>query len=50
MIYEQPRICPGEWDAQTSLGFWGTNGSLNLGQTTRHSDSQKKKKKKAKRT
>ena len=22
MIYAQPRICPGEWDTQASLGFW----------------------------
>ena len=28
MVYAQPRICPGEWDIQTSLGFWDTNGSL----------------------
>ena len=30
MVYAQPRICPGEWDAQTPLGFWDTNGSPNL--------------------
>ena len=34
MIYTQHRFCPGEWDAQTPLGFWDTNGSPNLGQTT----------------
>ena len=34
MIYAQPRICPGELNAQTSLGFWDTNGSPNLGQTS----------------
>ena len=42
-------IRPGEWDAQTSLWFWDTNGSLKLGQTTRSSYSQQKKKKKKKR-
>ena len=35
MAYAQPNICPGEWDARTPLGFWDTNGSPNLGQTTR---------------
>ena len=53
MVYAQPRIRLGEWDAQTSLGFWDTNGSPNLGQMTRPSDNQqlqkKKKKKKKKR-
>ena len=34
MVYAQPRICPGEWHAQTPLGFWDSNGSLNIGQTT----------------
>ena len=29
MVYAQPRICPREWDAQTLLGFWDTNGSPN---------------------
>ena len=29
---------------QNSLGFWDTNGSPNLGQMTRSSDSQQKKK------
>ena len=33
---------------RTALGFWDTNVSLNLGQTTIPSDSQKKKKKKKK--
>ena len=28
-------MCPGEWDALTPLGFWDTNGSPNLSQTTR---------------
>ena len=35
MLYAQPRNYPGEWDAQTPLGFWYTDGSPNLGQTTR---------------
>ena len=39
MVYAQPRICPGEWDAQTPLG-WITNGSPNLGQTTRPYNNQ----------
>ena len=48
MVYAQSRICPGEKDAQISLRLWDTNGSPNLGQTTRQSDSQQKKKKKKK--
>ena len=36
----QPRICPGEWDAITRLGFWDINGSHNLGQTTRPRNRQ----------
>ena len=28
MVYAHPRICPGEWHAQTFLGYWGTNGHL----------------------
>ena len=39
---EQPRICPGELDAQTSLDFWDTNRSLNLSQTTRPICNKKK--------
>ena len=39
-VYAQPKICPGE--TQTSLGFWDTNRSRNLGQMTRYSDSQQK--------
>ena len=34
MVYTQPSISPGEWDVQTLLGFWDTNGSPNLGQMT----------------
>ena len=33
MVYAQTWICPGEWDAQTSLGFGDTNRSSNLDQT-----------------
>ena len=33
---------PGEWDAETSIGFWDTNGSINLGQMIRSCDSQQK--------
>ena len=43
-VYAQPRIRPGEWDAQNSLGFWDTNGSPNTDQTTRPSNNQQKKK------
>ena len=38
MVYEQPRIHPGEWDAHNSTGFSDRNRSLNLGQTTIYSD------------
>ena len=44
MVYAQQRNRPEDWDAHTSLGFWDANKSLNLGQTTRPSDNQKKKK------
>ena len=44
MVYAQPRICPEEWGTQIPLEFWYTNGSLNLGQMTKASDSQLKKK------
>ena len=43
MVYAQPRICHGEWDTQTPLGFWDTNGSPNLGQTTRLYNNERKK-------
>ena len=45
MVCTQPRIRPEKWDAQNSLGWGNTNGSSNLGQTTRPSDSQQKDKK-----
>ena len=44
MVYTQLRICSGKWDAQTLLGFWDTNGSPNLSQTTRPYDNQQQKK------
>ena len=44
MVYAQPSICPGEWNALTPLGFRDTNGSLNLGQTYRPSYNQQHKK------
>ena len=43
MVDAQSRICPGEWDSQAPLGFWDTNGSPNLGQTTRPNNNQQKK-------
>ena len=43
VVYAQPRVCPGEWDAQTSPGFWDTNGSPNLKKTTIPIDNQQKK-------
>ena len=43
IVYEQTRICPGEWEVQTSLGFRDINRSLNFGQTTRLNDNQQKK-------
>ena len=49
MVYAQPKICPGEWDTQTSLGFWYTNRSPNLSQTTRPYNNQLKKKKRTSR-
>ena len=45
MIYAEPRICPRKWETQTSQRFWDTNGSPNLGQSIRPSDSQQKKNK-----
>ena len=43
MVYAQPSICPGEWDISTPMGFWHTNRSHNLGQTTRPYINQQKK-------
>ena len=42
MVYSQSEIHPEKWDAQTSRGFWDTNGSPNLGQTTKSHDCQQK--------
>ena len=42
MVYAQPSICTGEWDTQTPLGFWQTNGSPNLSQTTGPYNNQQK--------
>ena len=43
MIYAQPRISPWKWGEKNYQGFWNTNGSPNLGQTTRLRDTQQKK-------
>ena len=48
MVYTQSRIHLWKRNSQTSLGFWDTNGSPNLDQTTRLSYSKKKTKKKKK--
>ena len=42
MVDAQPNICPEKWDSQTPLRFWYTNGSSNLGQTTRPHNNQQK--------
>ena len=42
MVYAQPRICPGAWHSQSPLGLWDTNGSPDLGQTTRPYNNQQK--------
>ena len=44
MVYAQPSICPGEWDIETPMGFWHTNRTPNLDQTTRPYNNQQKKK------
>ena len=38
-VKAQRRICSGEWNAQTLLGFWDTNGSRDLSLTTRRSNN-----------
>ena len=43
MVYAQPKICPGEWHAQSPLGIWDTNGSPNLSKMTGLYDNQQKK-------
>ena len=45
MVYAQSRFRSGKLDAQTPPGFWDTNESSNLSQSTRLSDSEQKKKK-----
>ena len=42
LVYAQPGIRPGKWDAHTFLGFWDTNGSPNLSQKTRPYNNQQK--------
>ena len=44
MAYAHLKICPKEWDTQTPLGIWDTNGSPNLSQTTRSYNNQQKNK------
>ena len=43
MVYAQTRMYPGKQDAQIALEFFDTNGSLNVGQTTRPSNNQQEK-------
>ena len=35
---------PGEWDAQTTLGFWETNESFNFGLKTKPGERQQQRK------
>ena len=42
MLYTLRGIRPRKRDARAFQGFWDTNGSPNLGLTTRLSDSQQK--------
>ena len=42
MAYAQPNICPREWNSQTHMGVWDTNGSHNLGEMTRPNNNQQK--------
>ena len=44
MVYAQPLIRSREWGVETFLGFWDINRLSNLGQKTRPSDSQQRKK------
>ena len=43
MVYAQPRIHPEKWDGQNTLVFCDTEESSNLGQVTKPSDHQQKK-------
>ena len=45
MVYAQPRKRPGKWDTQSLLGCLNRNGSFNVDQTSKPSDSQKQKQK-----
>ena len=44
ILYAQSSVCPEKCDAITSLGFWDTNRSPNLGQTTWPYNKQQQKK------
>ena len=46
MVYAQPSSCPGEWDTQTPMRLWHTNGSPKLGRKTRPYSNQQQQKKK----
>ena len=41
-VYALHNICPREWDVQNPLGFWNTDVSPNLGQTTGPKNNQQK--------
>ena len=43
ILNTQPRVCPGEWDAKTHMGFWDTNISPTLREMTRPCDNQQRK-------
>ena len=45
MVYAEPSSRPGKWESQTPMEFWHTNGSPNLGQTTRPYYNQQPQKK-----
>ena len=45
MVYTQSSLSPEEWDTQTPLVFWYTNGSPYLGQTSRPNNNQQEKEK-----
>ena len=45
MVYAQPSVCLGKWNAKTPLGFWDTNGSPNLSQSTRPNYNQQRERK-----
>ena len=39
ILIAQTRVCPREWDAKNSLGFWDTNGSPITSQKIRPRDN-----------